>query len=182
MNVTNLPARMQSKIAIDENRCWNWLGAKNSRGYGQVSVAGVSKSIHRTTYAMLVGPIPDGLQIDHLCRNKSCCNPAHLEPVTAHVNTLRRPDVNKSHCIHGHELTEDNLIVRERRDGYSMRNCRTCAQNQRKARPQYSPNVLADGDERHGTTTGYNYFKCRCAPCRSAFAAYMREYRKRRAS
>ena len=180
MNVTDLPARVQQKIAVDDTGCWNWLGTKNSRGYGQVSVQGKSKSVHRWTYQTLVGPIPDGLQIDHLCRNKSCCNPAHLEPVTAHVNSLRRPDVHKSHCVHGHELTGDNLIVRDRGgDGYSMRNCRTCTQAQRKARPSYSPNVLPDGDDRHGTTTGYNYFKCRCVPCRSAFAAYMREYRRR---
>jgi hypothetical protein len=126
MNVSDLPPNMQAKIRTDTNGCWVWTGSISNRGYGQVGVEGKVRSTHRVAYEQLVGPIPAELQIDHLCRNKACCNPAHLEPVTARENTQRRPDVNKSHCIHGHELTELNLIVKVRPDGSEMRNCREC--------------------------------------------------------
>jgi hypothetical protein len=84
-----LPANFWSKVVEDDEGCWNWIGALNSRGYGQFAVNKVSKSTHRVAYMALVGEIPEGLQIDHLCRNKQCCNPAHLEAVTGMVNIRR---------------------------------------------------------------------------------------------
>jgi hypothetical protein len=84
-----LPARFWSKVVEDDEECWNWIGARTSGGYGSWGVGGVAKSTHRVSYLTLVGPIPEGLQIDHLCRNRVCCNPAHLEPVTARVNNRR---------------------------------------------------------------------------------------------
>lgn len=137
MNVTDLPARMQSKIAVTESGCWHWMAAVNSRGYGQWGVNGVSRSTHRVAYEVLVGPIPTDLQIDHLCRNRRCCNPAHLEPVTALVNQRRRPDVNKSHCLRGHEMNEENTVIKNFR-GSIRRNCRTCANDQARARRRAS--------------------------------------------
>lgn len=69
-------------------RCWIFKGA-TSRGYGQARVGGKTISVHRTAYEILVGPIPEGLQLDHLCRNRACYNPAHLEPVTGTENRRR---------------------------------------------------------------------------------------------
>lgn len=69
--------------------CWVWQGTGTKTGYGQISVEGSQRYAHRVSYELHVGPIPDGLQIDHLCRNTSCVNPAHLEPVTGAENTRR---------------------------------------------------------------------------------------------
>lgn len=129
--IDQLPANMRAKISVTPSGCWLWTGAANSKGYGQVGVRGVSRSTHRVAYELLVGPIPDGLQIDHLCRVRLCCNPSHLEPVTHMENHMRRPDVHKSHCIHGHEMTPENTIVKNFR-GSVRRNCRVCANAQRR--------------------------------------------------
>lgn len=87
--LTDLPARMQAKIAV-EGGCWVWTGAKNNRGYGSAS-AGKNRSVlaHRKSYELTKGEIPEGLQIDHLCENTSCVNPAHLEAVTAEEHMRR---------------------------------------------------------------------------------------------
>lgn len=77
-------------FTIDESTgCWNWLKVKDSQGYGQISVSGKTKLAHRYSYERVHGIIPDGLYIDHLCRNKSCVNPVHLEPVTPAQNIQR---------------------------------------------------------------------------------------------
>lgn len=196
MNLTALPERIQRKIAVADNGCWHWTGSVNSRGYGQTSINGVSRSAHRVTWQLLVGPIGDGLQIDHQCHNQStdcpggvtclhrrCCNPAHLEPVEPVINSRRSPYNHKTHCLRGHAMTDENTIVRTRRqDGYVIRNCRTCANSARreKDREWVAPEPLTAGARQHGTTTGYNYYKCRCADCRRAFADYMADWRSRR--
>ena len=108
--------------------CWLWIGTITANGYGQVKHNGRDIGAHRAAYQILVGPIPDGLTIDHLCRNRRCVNPTHLEPVTTKEN-LRRGlsptaiNARKTHCIHGHEFTKDNTYHRK---GIGRR-CRTCA-------------------------------------------------------
>ena len=114
--------------------CWPWLGVIN-RGYGYMTGrwpdgAPHAFRAHRIAYQALVGPIPDGLQLDHLCRNRSCCNPAHLEPVTGRTNVLRGDTVTarnaaKTHCARGH--------VFDAIDCDGARFCRVC-HNVRKAR------------------------------------------------
>lgn len=84
-----LPANMTRRISFTDD-CWNWQGAVTSSGYGSVGHRGRIWSTHRLAYELLIGPIPDGLQIDHLCRNKLCCNPWHLEPVTVQENRRRQ--------------------------------------------------------------------------------------------
>lgn len=183
MNVADLPANMRSKIAITEAGCWQWVGALTSRGYGAVGVNGVSKSTHRVAYELLVGPIPPDLQIDHLCRNKPCCNPAHLEPVSAFENTQRRPDVNKSHCINGHEMTVDNTLIKVPTSGGKIRNCRVCAREAgRKSAAKIRQQGLPDGDARHGTGNGYRTYGCRCDLCKAAQSAVHAEYRARKSA
>jgi hypothetical protein len=115
---------MQNKIQIRD--CWDWTGALNSKGYGSVAHKGRVWSTHRLAYELLVGPIPDGLQLDHLCRNRSCCNPDHLEPVTPKVNSERGAQATKMHCVRGHALAGENLLIKKRGQLSPVRNCRTC--------------------------------------------------------
>lgn len=116
-----LPPNMQNKIRMD-GACWTWTGAITSAGYGSVGYHGRVWSTHRLAYELLVGPIPLGLHADHLCENKRCCNPAHLEPVTGRENVLRA--IRKDTCLRGHQYTPENTIWKK---GGAQRNCRTCA-------------------------------------------------------
>jgi hypothetical protein len=81
-----------------DDECWQWLGVVNCK-YGRWK----GFMAHRAAYTMLVGPIPEGLTIDHLCRNQLCVNPAHLEPVTQSVNTRRYTATLPLVCCHGHQ-------------------------------------------------------------------------------
>jgi len=96
--------------------CWGWTACLNSNGYGMFKVAGRTVCAHRFAYELLVGPIPEGLVTDHLCRNRSCVNPGHLEPVTNAVNILRGVGVGatnalKTECFNGHPLSGENLYL-----------------------------------------------------------------------
>lgn len=100
---------------VCENGCWEWVGAHHGKGYGHIRVAGRVIKAHRYMYELQRGPIPAGLQIDHLCRKRDCVNPDHLEPVTCRTNILRGEGraancARKTHCKHGHPLTLDNLV------------------------------------------------------------------------
>lgn len=81
--------RFRSKYTIETGGCWVWTAYRNDAGYGIFRVGQRNQKAHRVSYELHVGPIPDGLQLDHLCRNRGCVNPAHLEPVTSKVNTER---------------------------------------------------------------------------------------------
>jgi len=83
-----LPARFWAKVRVLPNGCWEWMGACRG-GYGRFHVGNRNALAHRVAYEALVGPMPDGLQPDHLCRNRPCVNTAHLEPVTNAVNCRR---------------------------------------------------------------------------------------------
>lgn len=122
--------------------CWRWVKAKDDRGYGSVSVTRNGKQkfyrAHRVAYTLLIGPIPDGLPLDHLCKTLPCINPDHLEPVEPRINTIRGASPSsrnriKTHCVNGHEFTPGNTY-RTSRGG---RHCLTCMRNndrKRKAR------------------------------------------------
>jgi len=118
-------ARFWTKVAMAEPRaCWPWRGTLTSTGYGEFRFGYQNYKAHRISYEFMVGPVPEGLQLDHLCRNKSCVNPGHLEPVTSQENTVRMvPYLDlPTHCPQGHEYTTDNTYMERGR----KRKCRTC--------------------------------------------------------
>lgn len=109
------------------DECWEWTGARNAYGYGVFKLDGRVVMAHRFSYEAEVGLIPDGLQLDHLCRVRHCVNPAHLEPVTSRENLLRGSTITaanaaKTHCKRGHEFTPENTYV----DKKGRRDCRAC--------------------------------------------------------
>ena len=131
-----LPPRFWDKVIPEPNSgCWLWIGATSSRGYGYFTIKKpISARAHRMTYAVANGsPIADGLDIDHLCRVRNCCNPHHLEAVSCRENLLRgetlaAANAAKTHCKRGHELTGGNL-----RSGFNgKRACRECSNARRR--------------------------------------------------
>lgn len=117
------PETMLGRVWLDANGCWLWTGARSSNGYGAVSIGGRVVGAHRAVYELLAGPIPAGLQLDHLCRVRRCVNPAHLEPVTARENQLRGVHGLKTHCPAGHPYDEENTYIHP---GRGVRDCRLC--------------------------------------------------------
>ena len=128
--------KLSDKLYNDEP-CWNWVGAKNKQGYGRFNVNGKAVRTHRYSYELFKKSIPTGLVIDHLCKNTSCCNPDHLEPVTQKENTLKGMTgqhirVPRTHCKRGHEYTPENIIPHTNN---KRGRCRIC--KQRMAREYY---------------------------------------------
>lgn len=126
--------RLLHKVEKQPDGCWMWTGAVfKATGYGVFNARsddGVWRphTAHRSAYLMFVGPIPEGFQVDHLCRVRLCANPTHLEAVTQQENNRRSNSrsarqARQTHCIHGHPLSGENLRIK--RDG--RRECRACA-------------------------------------------------------
>jgi hypothetical protein len=126
-----LEKRFWAKVQKTDG-CWLWLGGVNSGGYGSISRGHRQEGmvhVHRVSYEMHCGEIPQGLVIDHLCRNRACVNPAHMELVTLGENVLRGEGFSaraarKTHCLRGHEFTEENTY----RPPSGGRYCRLCIQ------------------------------------------------------
>ena len=122
---TPAPVRIRNSVQIDPaTGCWNWTKYLTPDGYGKANAGGGRHGVlaHRWAYETFVGPIPDGLTLDHLCRNRACCNPEHLDPVTMTVNIKRGSRATKTHCKHGHEFTPENTL----RKPNGTRKCREC--------------------------------------------------------
>jgi hypothetical protein len=123
-----LPKHIADKIQKDsETGCWEWLGSLSHNGYPMSSLKNKRIRVHRLTYERFVGEIPEGMQIDHLCKNTRCVNPDHLESVTQQVNIQRGVSATKTKCRKGHPLTGENLHTEIRKKtGTVKRGCKIC--------------------------------------------------------
>lgn len=155
--------RIAARVRVDEDGCWNWKLRVTDDGYGLIThkVNGKLRVVgaHRFSYEATLGPIPFGLTLDHLCRNRRCVNPSHLEPVTNYENWRRGNspaaiNARRTHCHRGHKLPPVGSA--------RYRTCQACLAEMR-ATPAHPS---------HGTTNGYVNYGCRCDRCRSAHYAY----------
>jgi hypothetical protein len=124
-----IEARLRQKVMVDAKGCWQWTGSKNNCGYGRVSYLRENRLAHRVSYVTFKGEIPNGMTIDHLCRNRACINPDHLEAVPIGVNVLRGDGpsarhARKTHCPAGHPYSGENLYLYG-----TTRQCVTCSKN-----------------------------------------------------
>lgn len=124
--------------------CWLYVGSYvHTDGYALFYAHGRRHMAHRFVYELLVGSIPEGHEVDHLCKVRNCVNPAHLEAVTPRVNNLRSNSVaatnaTKTHCVNGHAFTPENTYIYRGK----MRTCRTC--NAERVRKRYRRKTAAD--------------------------------------
>lgn len=127
-NHSNTIERIVQRYVPDQGAegCWIWIGTSEKDGYGVVQVKGRQWRAHRFIYESLVGKIPDGMQLDHLCRNRLCVNPAHLEPVTCAINIARSARSTSPVCAKGHLFSGKNLRIVQI-GKYKFRRCLTCA-------------------------------------------------------
>jgi len=127
-----------ARVVRQPDGCWLWQGHTKD-GYGYARWEGREQGVHRIVYAVLVGPCPEDLQPDHLCRQRACCRPDHLEWVTLAENIRRgetgRHNSSKTHCPHGHPYSPENTRF-VRRGPYLSRLCRVCGRADKKRRRQ----------------------------------------------
>lgn len=146
MTWSGLPEKVELRIIPEPmSGCWIWLGPyrDNKDRYGGMSWKGKHYRTHKFVYEFLKGVVPAGLTLDHICRNRICCNPDHLEPVTWQVNILRGEGIAaknavKTHCKHGHSLA-DAYVYQGR-----MRQCRTCGTGHKRA---YEKRMAREGKQ-----------------------------------
>lgn len=126
--LSNLPTRFQKKIEVLPNGCWLWTGATNQDGYGESRYL-FDRRAHRIIYTILIRKIKPKHELHHICKNRLCVNPEHLEETTRsnHPDNLACINKNKTHCPKGHEYTSNNTFKRR-----GTRECRTCIRDRTK--------------------------------------------------
>lgn len=136
----DLRGRLMSRTTISADGCWVWSGTLDRSGYGKINVAGKTWSTHRLAFITFGPAFDHTLTLDHLCRNRACWRPEHLEPVTMRDNLLRGEgwagsNARKTHCPQGHEYTEANTRYRSRkragRTSVLERDCKQCARDRK---------------------------------------------------
>lgn len=138
--------RIMAKVERADG-CWRWRGAI-SRGYGVTWLQGRTMPAHRAVYVLVIGPVPKGMELDHLCFNPACVNPAHLEPVTSTENKRRiRPHSNgndqKTHCPAGHAYDQANTYLRPAGGRGCIACRREACRRYEPTRPRRSRKVIA---------------------------------------
>lgn len=131
-----LEQKFWAKVEAREDGCWVWTGIKHRTGHGVVPGLGQA---HRLAYELVVGAIPEGKHLDHVCRRRGCVNPSHLEPVTAYENLLRgespsAQNARKTHCPRGHAYAGENLGLRAGENGRRKRYCKACKRERERGR------------------------------------------------
>lgn len=126
--------RFRSKYRIGKSGCWLWTSPLPPSGYARYTIGYKAYQAHRLSYETYIGPIPDGLQLDHLCRVRHCVNPTHVEPVTNWENLKRGVgpsaiNARKTRCNRGHPYTEDNTHI----NPAGARRCRKCHRDRQRS-------------------------------------------------
>lgn len=157
--------RFWSKVQKTDT-CWLWTGTPTPAGYGKFGARRTMVLVHRYAYELLVGPIPEGLELDHLCFVKLCVNPAHLEPVTGAENT-RRYWASRTACRNGHPYSTENTYWYR-----GVRECRVCQRAYEAGLRDRRRERSGKGRQRHypGLRTG-NHTEAGCPKCRARRAA-----------
>ena len=186
----DLSVRFKKKCLLQDNGCHVWTGPADRFGYGLIWIDGQLRAAHRVSYEHFVGPIPNGLEIDHLCRVPACVNPKHLEPVTHQENVLRGFAAKRAANPELHapiDLPEG--VKHGTVTSYSHHRCRCEActvSNRRRCRRvraelrerlQHDPSAAP-----HGTASTYTNWGCRCEPCRKAHGAQLKDWLAKRSA
>lgn len=155
--------RFWEKVEKTPGGCWLWTAFLNPTGYGMFGIGsrtdGTRRCVfaHRFAYTLLVGPIPDGLTLDHLCRVHACVKPAHLEPATDRENILRSPiqpaavNARKTHCHKGHPFAGDNLRITK----HGKRQCVECYRKQKRESQRRRRQRMREGGEQAARNAGH---------------------------
>lgn len=126
---------LKERVSIDQSGCWNWKLYTRKDGYGQITTKQGVDVAHRTAYMVFIGEIPNDLVVDHLCRNRKCINPKHVELVSRGENVLRGEtgagiNSRKKVCLNGHPFSKENTYIRvQKKNGKLARNCKACRKN-----------------------------------------------------
>ncbi len=128
MDVNFIASRFWNNVDTTDD-CWLWLQSTGSHNYGQTWDGKTVLLAHRVAWELTNGPIPDGLTIDHICRNRRCVNPSHLRLLSNVENARMNGNWAKTHCIRGHEFTTENTFITK----VGHRGCRICKRIVRRA-------------------------------------------------